>query len=185
MSRRATSAALLGVFLAVPAIHAQSPTQPLEFEAVSIKRNTSGAPGNNIRTLPNGTFIATNVAIPLIIRLAIPVTVSVPMLEVLGPPDWTRTDRYDITAKPPEGFTNPTAEQGMWHSVFVDRLKLQAHIEGRERNTYALVLAHSDRKLGPQLKPSTLDCSGPPPDFAATPPPPRSEWRTGAAWSRV
>jgi uncharacterized protein (TIGR03435 family) len=178
MSCRATSAALLGMFLALPAIHAQSPTAALEFEAVSIKRNTSGAPGNNIRTLPDGTVIATNVDMSLIIRLALPVSMSVPMLQVLGLPGWAQTDRYDITAKPPEEFTEPTAKQRseMWHSVFVDRLKLQAHVEDRQRNTYALVLAHSNRKLGPQLKPSTLDCSVQPPDFTVTPPPRPSEW---------
>jgi uncharacterized protein (TIGR03435 family) len=184
MSCRAISAVLLGMFFALALTRAQSPTAPLAFEAVSIKRNTSGAPGNNIRTLPDGTFIATNVATALVIRLAIPSTVSVPMLQILGLPDWAQTDRYDITAKPPEGFTTLTAEQRseMWHSVFVDRLKLQAHVEDRERNTYALVLARSDRKLGPQLKPSTLDCSVPPPDFATAPPLPRSEWanRCGA-----
>jgi uncharacterized protein (TIGR03435 family) len=162
------------VFLASAAIHAQSPTAPLEFETLSIKRNTSGAPGNSIRTLPDGTFIATNVALALIIRLAIPVR----MLQVLGLPDWAQTDRYNITAKPPEGFTKPTAEQRteMLHSVFVDRLKLQAHVEDRPRNTYALVLAHANRTLGPQLTPSTLDCTEPPPNFAETLPPPPSEW---------
>ena len=174
----ATSAALLGMFLAMPVVHSQAPTAPLEFEGVSIKRNTSGAPGNNIRTLPDGTLVATNVAMSFVIRLAIPSRVSVPMLQILGLPDWAQAERYDITAKPPEGFTMLTAEQRaeMWHSVFVDRMKLQAHVEDRERNTYALVLARSDRKLGPQLKPSTLDCSVPPPEFATTPPVPRSEW---------
>jgi uncharacterized protein (TIGR03435 family) len=173
MSYRITFAALVGISLALPAIHAQSPTAPLKFEVVSIKRNTSGAPGNNIRTLPDGTVIATNVAMALVIRLAIPVQ----MLQVLGLPDWAQTDRYDITAKPPEGFAKPTAEQRteMLHSVVVDRLKLQAHVEDRQRDTYALVLAHANRKLGPQLKPSTLDCSGAPPD-SPPPPPPSSEW---------
>jgi len=180
MSGHATFAALIGMFLALPAIHAQSPRSPLEFDAVSVKRNTSGAPGNSIRTLPDGTFIATNVDISLVIRLAIPAPVSVPSLQVLGLPGWAQGDRYDITAKPPEGFTKPTAEQRseMWRSVFVDRFKLQAHVEDRPRKTYALVLAHSNRKLGPQLTPSTLDCSVPPPDFLPTPPPPPGECAT-------
>jgi uncharacterized protein (TIGR03435 family) len=178
MSCHATSAALLGIFLALPAIHAQSPTAPLAFEAVSIKRNMSGARGSDLRTLPDRTVIATNVDMSLIIRLAIPVSVSVPMLQVLGLPGWAQTERYDLTAKPPEGLTKPTAEQRseMWHAVFVDRLKLQAHVEDRQRNTYALVLAHVNRKLGSQLTPSTLDCSVPPPDFTETPPPRPSEW---------
>jgi len=147
------------------------------FDVVSIKRNTSGAPGNNIRTLPDGTFAATNVGIPLIVRLGIPTPASVPMLQIVGLPGWTQTERYDITAKPPDAVTKLTTEQRseMWHSVLVDRLKLRSHVEDRQRNTYALVLARSDRKLGPQLKPSTLDCNVPAPDLSSTPPPQRSE----------
>jgi uncharacterized protein (TIGR03435 family) len=57
----------------------------------------------------------------------------------------------------------------MWRAMFADRMKLVAHIEQREKDAYALVLARSDGRLGPELKPSTLDCT---PDPNATPPPP-------------
>lgn len=41
-----------------------------------------------------------------------------------------------------------------------------AHVEQRERNTFVLVLDRADGRLGPQLMPSTLDCSPRPPGAA-------------------
>jgi len=49
-------------------------------------------------------------------------------------------------------------------------MKLVAHVEQRERDTYALVLARSDGRLGPTLKRSTLDCTPAPNATPATPP---------------
>jgi uncharacterized protein (TIGR03435 family) len=43
--------------------------------------------------------------------------------------------------------------------MFADRMKLSAHVEEREQHTFALVVARSDGQLGPNLKPSTLDCN--------------------------
>ena len=145
-------------------IHAQS--APVEFDAVSIKRNL-GAPGagGGMRTLPDGTFIMTNQSIRSVILTASPV----PTREVDGIPDWVNVERYDIIAKPPAGST-PEQRSQMWQALFAERMKLVAHVEERERNTFALVMARSDRRLGPQLKPSTLDC-GPRPPGAAPPPP--------------
>ena len=57
----------------------------------------------------------------------------------------------------------------MWRAMFADRMKLVAHVEQREKDSYALVLARSDGRLGPELKPSTLDCT---PNPNATPPAP-------------
>ena len=114
---------------------------PLAFDVVSIKRHI-GEGGSSIRTLPDGTYMATDVSIASIIRLAS--TVSVPGHEVVGLPDWTQTERYDITAKPPEGLRpNPNLRPQMWQATFADRLKLSAHVEDRERDTYALVVARS------------------------------------------
>ena len=94
-----------------------------------------------------------------------------PVREVVGLPDWATTERYDITAKPPAGST-PQQRSEMWRTFFAERMKLVAHVEERERDTFALVLARSDGRLGPQLKPSTLDCSPKPPGTPPAPPPP-------------
>ena len=166
MFRAAFSATVsAAVLLSLPVLHAQStPATSVEFDVVSIKRNTAvGAPGG-IRTLPDGTFVMTNQPIRSVILSASPV----PAREVAGIPDWVNTERYDITAKPPAGATRDQSRQ-MWQAVFANRMKLVAHIEEQERNTFALVLARSDGRLGPQLKPSTLECGPRPP---GSPPPP-------------
>jgi uncharacterized protein (TIGR03435 family) len=156
------------VFGSYRPIDAQS-TPRLEFDVVSIKRNTAGPEaGGGMRTLPDGTRIMTNQPIRSVINSASPV----PVREVVGLPDWANVERYDLTAKPPVGSTREERLQ-MWQTLFADRMKLSAHVEHHERDTYSLVLARSDGRLGPQLKPSTLDC-GPRPAGTPPPPPPTS-----------
>jgi uncharacterized protein (TIGR03435 family) len=159
-------AALVLVALAsVPALSAQTPRA--EFDVVSIKRSPADALGSSMRTLPDGTQIMANVAISQFITAAAPV----PVRDVIGLPDWANSERYDVTVKPPADST-PEQRRQMWQVVFADRMKLAAHVEDRERDTFALVLARSDGRPGPQLKPSTLDCTPPPPGSPPSPPPP-------------
>jgi uncharacterized protein (TIGR03435 family) len=95
---------------------------------------------------------------------------------VIGLPDWASTERYDVTAKPPADSTREQRSE-MWRTLFAERMKLVAHVEEKERDTFALVVARSDGRLGPQLKPSTLDCSPRPPGSppAPLPPPPTTD----------
>jgi uncharacterized protein (TIGR03435 family) len=44
-------------------------------------------------------------------------------------------------------------------NLLLDRFKLKVHTEPREMQVYDLVIARSDGRLGPDLKPSTSDCS--------------------------
>ena len=129
-----------------------SGSAPTEFEVVSIKRHAALDDGGGIRTLPDGRFIMTNQPIGSIIRGAAPIQVR----EVIGAPDWVNSERYDVTAEPLAGAT-AAQRQEMMRRMFVDRMTLVAHVEQRERETFALVLARSDGRLGPNLKPSTLD----------------------------
>ena len=150
------------------AVSAQDqPAGSAQFEVVSIKRNISGATGGGIRSLPDGTTIMTNHPIWSIILSASPV----PAREVEGLPDWVNTELYDVTLKPPAGATREQRGE-MMRSMFVERMKLQAHVEERERDVFALVVARSDGRLGPQLKPSPLDCTPRPPGAAPPPSPP-------------
>ena len=148
-----------------PAIAAQS-AQFDAFDVVSIKRNTRGPQSPaGMRTLPDGTLIMTNQPIRSIIMTASPV----PAREVEGLPHWAMTEQYDVTAKPPAGSTREQRSQ-MWRTLFAERMKLVAHVEEREQDAFALVLARPDGRLGPQLERSTLDCS-PRPAGSAPPPP--------------
>jgi|SRR5687767_2557830 len=150
---RTTVSVVAIAWLGATVVLAQSP--PPRFEVVSIRRNTSeSVAGMGTRTLPDGTFVMTNLAMEAIIRRVSPV----PVRTVIGLPDWATYDRYDIIAKPPSGATDEQRTE-MLKTLFADRMKLAAHVEQREQTTFALMLARSDGRLGPQLKPSTLDCA--------------------------
>jgi uncharacterized protein (TIGR03435 family) len=71
-------------------------------------------------------------------------------------PDWTDTQRFDISAKLPEGGS---LEQlpGMLQSLLEDRFRLTFHREYKERAVNALVVA----KGGLKLKPSAPDSAQP------------------------
>jgi uncharacterized protein (TIGR03435 family) len=164
---RLLGAALIATMCGCVAVRAQDqPAGSAQFEVVSIKRNISDTTGGGMRSLPDGTSVMTNQSIRSIILAASPV----PAREVEGLPDWVNTERYDITLKPPAGAAREQRGE-MMRNMFVERMKLQAHVEERERDVFALVVARSDGRLGPQLKPSTLDCSPRPPGTAPPPPP--------------
>jgi uncharacterized protein (TIGR03435 family) len=143
---------MLGPSIVEPGLRAQSPSV-LQFETVSIKRSDPDADSGWLRSEPDGTFVEENASIRQIIFLGSPE----PAREVVGLPDWAMRERYVIRAKPPAGAT---AEQKamMWRSLFAGPMKLAAHVEREERDTYALVIASADGHLGPHLTPSTIDC---------------------------
>jgi uncharacterized protein (TIGR03435 family) len=162
---RIGSCAIVLASLAVVIAHSQEPSLP-EFEIASIKRNTSGSTFvfQSRPNLPNGDVRMFNSPARAMILRAYPVDIVPP--EIIGLPSWADSERYDVIAKGGAGAT-PDDQRQMWRALLSDRMKLIAHYETRERPSYNLVIARSDRKLGSGLKPSTLDCTQPP-----TPPPP-------------
>jgi uncharacterized protein (TIGR03435 family) len=135
-------------------LHSAQEAPPPDFEVVSIKRNVSGAVGNSMRTLPDGTEVMINSPVRAFILVAAPVEVT----DVEGLPDWTTTEHYDVMAKPPAQSTREQRRE-MWRRMFADRFKLKAHVEQRQRDVFDLVLAREDGRLGPNIKPSTADCT--------------------------
>jgi uncharacterized protein (TIGR03435 family) len=101
-------------------------------------------------------FTATNVTARQLILSAY----RVRGLQVIGGPAWIDSDRFDIDARTPE---NGPFDQVllMLRGLLAERFKLVIHNETKEQPIYALLLARADGKLGPQMKPSTLDCSTP------------------------
>jgi uncharacterized protein (TIGR03435 family) len=154
----------------------QVPNEPT-FDVVSIKRVNELRQSGGTRTLPDGTFRMMSGPIGSLLGLASPVPIFA--RDIVGAPDWLWRELYDVTVKPPEGLTPEQRREMtpiMWRAMFADRMKLVAHIEQREKDAFALVLARSDGRLGPDLKPSTLDCTRdpnttqPPPPLSAGPP---------------
>jgi uncharacterized protein (TIGR03435 family) len=73
-------------------------------------------------------------------------------------PSWLESERWDIAAKGPEQATQRELLP-LLQNLLVDRFKLVTRREVRDLPAYALVFARSDRRLGPQIEPSTLDCA--------------------------
>ena len=80
-----------------------------------------------------------------------------------GMPDWATSARFDITAKVTPGTGNASSDQSpaMMQALLADRFKLKTHYETREFPAYELVMDRSDGTLGPQMKPSDVDCAAP------------------------
>jgi uncharacterized protein (TIGR03435 family) len=137
-------------------IVAQSPT--LEFEVASIKRNISDT-FTGVGAMPNvlkGEVRLLRVPARALVLRAFPLELAPP--QIVGLPAWADTDNYDVTAKG-RPDVSPEGVQQMWRALLADRMHLAAHYEIRERPTYDLLFARTDRSLGPGLKPSSLDCS--------------------------
>jgi len=135
---------------------APGPTDRLTFEVASIKPNKSGDTRSRTDAAPNGRVMATNVPLNDLVRTAFELQ---PQEMVMGDraPAWITADRWDIEAKAP-GEPSPQQMRSMLRNLLLDRFKLAARREVRNMPAYAIVLARSDRQLGPQLRKSTLDC---------------------------
>ena len=147
---------LLASFVVTAAVAAQAPQSTdiaaPAFEVASVKPNKTGAPGGSF-VMPPGRFTATNIPLRVLITNAYQLS----FFQVVGGPDWIGTDRFDISAKAPDGAP-PAQTRAMVRTLLKDRFKLVVHIETRDTPIYALVKARADDRLGPKLARSTMDC---------------------------
>jgi len=139
------------------AASAQSPARtPAPFEVVSVKRSAPEArmtrPGSPD---PGGRWQSLNATLLMIIGRAYP-DYATPGL-IVGGPGWIHEARFDIDAR--AGREVPRAEYpAMVQQILADRFKLKVHTEARTIDVYALVVARSDGRLGPRLKPASAEC---------------------------
>jgi len=132
------------------------------FEVASVRTNKSGLLGG-FRGTKGRTYVATNQALLSVIADAY----GVPAARVLDGPAWIGAasvdmrfvggDRFDITATLPEGSA-VNQVPAMLRAMLADRFKLVAHTEMREGPMYALVMARTDGRFGPQLRKAAVDC---------------------------
>jgi uncharacterized protein (TIGR03435 family) len=171
MSRnRLASALVLVGLLAATGASAQDAAVPaavspgVAFEVASVKpSNPNPDPSNPLSMIalmlpqPGGRFTATNTPLRMLIMTAFELKQDAQL--VGGTPELLAA-KYDITAR--TSGTAPLAMKELpllLRSLLADRFKLKTHIESRELPLYDLVLARSDGRLGPDLKPSTSDCA--------------------------
>jgi len=152
--------------LNAPQLRAQSPQASPggpTFEVASVKPNNSGDGRVFVQNQP-GRFTATNVTLRLLIRNAY----QLQDFQISGGPSWLGSDHFDIEAKiggtvqaplVAEQRSGPTPLQLMIRSLLAERFKLTVHSETKELPIYALVVARSDGRLGPDLHRSETDCA--------------------------
>jgi uncharacterized protein (TIGR03435 family) len=143
----------------------QTPAGAPTFEVASVKPNTSGDGRVQVQNQPGGRFTATNVTLRMLIRQAY----QLQDFQITGGPGWLPDDHFDIVAKADgtqqDAFVaqqrgaGPTAVQMMIRALLAERFSLVVHNETREMPIYALILARSDGRFGPQLKKSDTDCA--------------------------
>lgn len=139
-----TSLALLSLL----PLYAQDPPA---FEVASIKEH-SGLSSEPTRFAPD-RFNRSDITLSSTLGYAYQIS----EFQIEGGPDWVRTRRFDIEAKADR--IRPAGEvQLMVRRLLAERFNLEVHLETQERPRYALVFARSDRKLGPRLKRSAVDC---------------------------
>jgi uncharacterized protein (TIGR03435 family) len=131
------------------------------FEVATIK-SSNPDPSNPLSMIPmampqpGGRFTATNLPLKMLIRLAY----EVQDFQIVGGPLPLMTNKYDITAKAAGGATLGQKElMPLVKALLLDRFKLKTHTEQREMPVYDLVMARADKRMGPELKPSTSDCA--------------------------
>lgn len=109
-----------------------------------------------VRPQPGGRLTVTNVPLKMLIALAY----EMQDFRLEGGPPALMTAKFDITAKASTGALLSIKEiRPLVRNLLVERFKLKTHTEPREMRVYDLVIARSDGRLGPDIKPSTSDCS--------------------------
>jgi len=143
----------------VAALGAQS-TDRSTFEVASIRPNKSSETRSGADAAPSGRVTVTNMTLYNLVRNAFELQ---PHELVSGErmPPWVESERWDIVAQGPP-LKDPASQRllrQMLRNLLVDRFKLTSRRQTREVAVYALVPSRSDRQLGPQIRPSTLDCA--------------------------
>lgn len=150
------------------------------FEVSSVKPNDSGDFRRAIGPGPGGRFQALNVPLRDLVTFAYGVDMTRAGLQITGGPPWLDRQKFDVDALAPGGSATSDEMRAMMRALLAERFRLQTHRETREVSTYELVMDREDRRPGPRLRPSAIDCAarraaarrgGAPPPAPQAPPP--------------
>jgi len=156
----------------VGTVSAQAPPHSA-FEVASIKPNKSGTNQRQFNVEPNGRFTAINVPLADLVRFAYAEPGPDGLLGPLPPnrlavaKAWVggatalQSDKFDVIATTEAGASQEQVFL-MLRALLAERFKLVVHRETKDLPIYALVIARKDGRLGPRLRPSSVDCSAAP-----------------------
>ena len=121
------------------------------FEVASIK------PAKE-RALLNGATSPDRFYVPnFTLRQLMEYAYAIPQFGILGGPDWMASERWEVSARAAR-IESPVEKRAMVRQLMAERFRLKTHQETRELPIYTLILARSDRRLGPNMKPAVVDC---------------------------
>jgi uncharacterized protein (TIGR03435 family) len=143
----ALASAIAAVVMAPVAPGAQA-----AFDVASIKESTSLETGGSLRLLPDGGVQARNIAVRGLITIAY----QLKGYQLVNAPGWASEVRYNVEARPAAPATRAQTFE-MLQALLVERFRLSFRRESRELDGFAMLRVHPDR-LGPDLKPSELNC---------------------------
>ena len=156
---RSARALTLAILLAATTASAQT------FEVAAVKPSNPNPDPNNPLSMialmlpqPGGRFRATNTPLRMLIMAAFELKQEA---QLVGGSPALLAAKYDINAKALDPTSGMKELPPLLRSLLAERFQLKTHTETRELPLYDLVLARSDGRLGPELKPSTSDCSKP------------------------
>jgi uncharacterized protein (TIGR03435 family) len=139
----------------------QPHAQTFSFEAASVKpASPDNPPGQGLSRAPGGRFTAVNAPLRFLILYAYQLQGH----QLVGAPEWTASERFDIVAKmegdPPSIVTaGPDPMRLATQTLLGERFGLRVRRETRELDIYALTMARSGGQPGRGLKPSPEDCA--------------------------
>jgi len=133
----------LGVCLIASGLLAQPAERP-EFEVATIHPVVPGSPIQMVGTQSDPAIMRMQA---MSLRDLVRDAYDVKDYQVEGP-DWTATDRYNITAKVPPAATREQ-RRAMEQNLLADRFHLAVHREPKEMQVYALSVAKNGLKIEP------------------------------------
>ena len=168
------SAMICGAAATSPAIaQSQSTAEApkFEYEVASIKVAKPGPAGGGFRigimNAPDG-FSANNVNLEMLLSTAY----GVQNFQIMGTPDWGKSERYDIDAKMDEATAEAlkkmsqddrnAARQKMLQALLAERFGLTVHRDTKELPIYSLVVGKNGSKLTESKPEAPADPNGPP-----------------------
>lgn len=140
------------------AVFAQNPTSKPAFEVASVKKSPPATGGVRVvfGSREGDRWLAENATVRILLRNAYTPEFGMDG-QIVGGPPWIDTDRFDIQATMAPGTSNDEM-RAMVRTLLADRFQLRTHTERREMPVYALRIARSDGRLGPQMRALTVDC---------------------------
>ncbi|HEY4084393.1 MAG TPA: M56 family metallopeptidase [Bryobacteraceae bacterium] len=133
-------AAVAGI--AVPIAIGQQTAAP-KFEVASIRANHLGSTSSDLGPPVGNRFTARNIYIKILMRVAY----NVQDFQIVGAPDWTETERFDIQATANRSNVNRDEYRQLLQSLLTERFGLSAHRETRDAPVFLLTTASGGSKL--------------------------------------